>query len=172
MNENLQLKQNITYIEIKDESVIPELRERIQKGQSLTGLNIGKVINKSNLITDEGLNVIMRRLAGDTTYSLEINYGALGTGSTAVSASDTQLQTEVYRKLASSASYDGKTTYVDFFYEKADVDGTFTRFGNFIDGGAGANTGQLWSHIAVNWTKTDNEGLFVACRYTVSYKSS
>lgn len=171
MNEDLQLKQNITYVQIKDESVIPELRKRFQKGQSLKGLNIGKVINKQNIITDVGLGVVMQRLAGDDTYSLEINYGALGTGSTAVSASDTQMEAEVYRKLASASSVDGKTAYVDFFYEKGDVDGTFTKFANFIDGTASADTGQIWSHITVDWTKTDNEGLFVACQYTISYKA-
>lgn len=170
MKENLQLKENITYIQIKDKSIIPELRSRLKKGQSLNGLNIGKVVNKSNLITDVGLGVLVQRLAGDDTYTGEINYGALGTGSTAVSSADTQLETEVYRKLASDSSVDGKVAYVDFFYDKADVDGTFTRFGNFIDGAVGANTGQMWSHIAVDWTKTDNEGLFISCQYTISYK--
>jgi len=167
--KQFQLTENITMIEVKDESQVPALRKAIREGEELP--KDLKVFNKSNRIVDVGLAVIMQLLTGDTSDSGEINYGALGTGSTAITASDTELETEVYRKLKSDASFDGKVDYVDFFYEKADVSGTFTRFGNFIDGGAGADTGILWSHIVVDWTKTSNDGLFVSCKYTISYKS-
>ena len=169
------LQENITMVRVLDESIVPELSKALKNGESLEPFiekgKISEVYEKQNLIVDVGLGVIAQRLVGDDTYSGEINYGALGTGSVEIVASDTQMEAEVYRKLASSSSYDGKTAYIDFFYEKADVAGTFTRFANFIDGTPTVNSGIMWSHLGVNWTKTLNDGLFVACRYRVYYKS-
>lgn len=169
------LQENITMVRVLDESIVPELSKALKNGESLEPFiekgKISEVYEKQNLIVDIGLEVIARLLAGDNTYTGEINYGALGDGSTDVSASDTVMENELYRKLASSSSFDGKIAYVDFFYEKADVAGTFTRFANFIDGTASANSGMMWSHLGVNWTKTLNDGLFVACRYRVYYKA-
>ncbi len=166
--KQFELTENITMVEVKDENQVPEIRKSIREGRMPEGL---KVFNKSNRIVDVGLGVIMRLLTGNSDISGEINYGALGTGTDPITAGDTELETEVYRKLKSDASFDGKVAYVDFFYEKADVAGTFTRFANFIDGEAGADTGEMWSHIGVDWTKTSNDGLFVSCKYTISYKS-
>ncbi len=169
------LQENITMIKVLDESIVPELSQAVKNGESLEPFieagQISEVYEKQNLIVDAGLGIIAQRLAGDDTYSLEINYGALGDGSASIVASDEQMENEIYRKLASSASYDGKTAYIDFFYEKADTSGTFTRFATFIDGEAGADTGIMWTHLGVNWTKTTNDGLFVSCRYRVYYKS-
>ncbi len=168
-------KENILMAKINDDSIVPELRDCIKNNKPFTHLiqsgQITEVFEKQNLIVDAGLNVIARLLAGDTTYSGEIKFGALGTGSTAVNALDTQLENEVFRKAVSSSSFDGKIAYVDIFYEKADVAGTFTRFANFIDGSITFNSGIMWSHLPVNWIKTLNDGLFVACRYTASYKA-
>lgn len=122
-----------------------------------------------NLITTRGRAVLAERLAGGTTYSGEINYGALGDGVSPVPANNsTQLVNEVYRKLASSQTFDNNICYVDFFYDATEVSGTFTEFGNFIDGAAGANTGRIWSFIATGgWTKSLTESLFVSCQYTI-----
>jgi len=169
------LQENITMVKVLDKSVLPELSKAIKNGSSLDNFisegKISDVYERQNLIVNAGLAIVAQRLAGDDTYSLEINYGALGDGSGAIADSDTEMENEIYRKLASSSSHDGKTAYIDFFYEKADVAGTFTRFANFIDGEAGADTGIMWSHLPVNWTKTLNDGLFVSCRYIVYYKS-
>lgn len=169
------LQENITMVKVLDKSIVPELSKAIKNGLSLDSFvsegKISDVYERQNLIVNAGLAIVAQRLAGDDTYSLEINYGALGDGSGAIADSDTEMENEVYRKLASSSSHDGKTAYIDFFYEKADVAGTFTRFANFIDGEAGVNTGIMWSHLPVDWTKTLNDGLFVSCRYIVYYKS-
>src|ERR1700692_3799768 len=79
---------------------------------------------RHNLITTVGRNVLARLVTGDTTYSGQINYGALGSSSTAVNNSDTQLGTEVYRKLFTSHATDGNNlAYVDFLYAAADTNG-------------------------------------------------
>ena len=120
--------------------------------------------HKHNLITTAGRSVLARRLAGNTTYTAAINYGLLGTQVSPVpSNSSTQLGTEVFRKLASSLAY------VDFFYTAGDTNGTYTEFGNVIDGTASANTGQLFSYIATGgWVKSSAQSLFVSCKYTIS----
>lgn len=126
--------------------------------------------HKHNLITTAGRSVLARRLAGNTTYTAAINYGLLGTQVSPVpSNSSTQLGTEVFRKLASSLAYDNNLAYVDFFYTAGDTNGTYTEFGNVIDGTASANTGQLFSYIATGgWVKSSAQSLFVSCKYTIS----
>jgi len=125
---------------------------------------------KHNIIVTVGRSVLAQLLAGETTYSGEINYGALGTEVAPVPAnSDTQLGTEVFRKLVASQSYEDNVCYLDFFYTAGDCDGTYTEFGNFIDGEAGADTGQLFSYIATGgWVKSNTESLFISCEYTIS----
>lgn len=123
-----------------------------------------------NIVVTNGRNVLARLLAGDTTYTGKINYGALGIGASPSPVNgSTQLQTEAYRKLASSYSSDQNIAYVDFFYAAGDCNGTYTEFGNFIDGTGTANTGRLFSYIATGgWVKSASESLFVSCQYTIN----
>ncbi len=109
-------------------------------------------------------------MTGDTTYSGQINYGALGSSSTAVSNADTQLGTEVFRKLYASHTTDGNNVaYVDFFYAATDTSGTYNEFGNVIDGTASANTGRLFSHILTGgWVKSPLQSMFISCQYTIN----
>lgn len=159
----------------KGKNVLSMIREAIKTKDYATleplygaGL-LTKFTEKNNIIVTSGRTVLARLLSGDATYTGEINYGALGSNSTAPANGDTTLGTEVYRKLAASQAYDANIAYVDFFYEAGDTNGTYEEFGNFIDGGAGADTGQLFSHIATGgWVKTASESLFVSCEYTVS----
>ncbi len=160
----------------EDSPILNELREFVKNGKRSILNRLRKqgiVIDykaKHNIIVTAGRNVLARRLAGNTTYTGAINYGLLGTqaGPTPTNAS-TQLGTEVFRKLAASLSYDTNIAYADFFYTAADTNGTYTEFGNVIDGAAGANTGQLFSYIATGgWTKTNVQSLFVSCQYTIN----
>lgn len=122
-----------------------------------------------NLVTTVGRSVIAQRLAGTVTYTGTVNYGALGSSSTAVANGDTQLNTEVFRKAVASASYTTNVGFIDFFYSKADTSGTYQEFGTFIDGTGSANTGQLFSHLLTGgWTKLASESMTVSCQYTIS----
>lgn len=122
-----------------------------------------------NLVTTVGRSVIAQRLANTTTYTGIINYGALGSSATAVANGDTQLGTEVFRKVSASASYSSNVAFIDFFYTKADTNGTYQEFGTFIDGSAGANTGQIFTHaLTGGWVKSATESMTVSCQYTIS----
>jgi len=125
------------------------------------------VDKKANVICNAGFNAICKRLHGDFTYTNEINKMALGTGTPTPSASDTKLETEVYRNDTASGTSSANIVYLTAYYTEAEVSGTFTEFGNFIDGEAGADTGQLWSHIAgFSWEKDATTVLVVDCKYT------
>jgi len=122
-----------------------------------------------NLITTVGRSALAQRLAGTTTYTGTINYGALGSSSTAVANSDTQLGTEVFRKVVASASYTTNVAFIDFFYSKADTNGTYNEFGTFIDGTGTANSGQIFTHaLTGGWVKSSSESMTVSCQYTIS----
>lgn len=123
----------------------------------------------TNLITTRGRSVLADRLANVTTYSGVINYGALGTGTTPVANGDTQLQTETYRKVVASGSASNNIAFVDFFYAKADTNGTYQEFGTFIDGTGTANSGRIFTHMLTGgWVKSSTESMTVACQYTIT----
>ncbi len=143
-----------TYIEM-----ITELKRLFQKREYKT----------TNLITTVGRSTIAQRLANDTTYTGIINYGSLGTSSTTPVDGNTQLGTEVFRKVTASVSNTTNIAFIDFFYSKTDTNGTYNEFGTFIDGTATANSGQMFTHaLTGGWVKTASESMTVALQYTIS----
>ena len=122
----------------------------------------------TNLIPTVGRSVFARIMIGDTTYSGEIDYGALGNGVSPVfTNASTQLTAEVYRFQAASQSRDANIVYIDWFINSGDVaDQTFTEFAAFIDGTAAANSGQAWSLLATGgWVKSGS--MYISAKYTL-----
>jgi len=124
-------------------------------------------IEYHNLITTVGRSVIAQRLVGTNTYTLNLDYGALGTGTTAPANADTILETEQYRNTVASQTNSNNIAYLTWFYSSTETNGNFREFGNVIDGWAGANTGQLFTHVAVAWNKSALESLTVDCSYEI-----
>jgi hypothetical protein len=177
----LAIKANFDFLNLRGDitenhPVMATIRDALRNGKKgiLRRLEAQGVIERHhaahNLVATVGRNVLARLLVGDVTYSGQINYGALGTSSTTPNNSDTQLGTEVYRKLYASHTTDGNNVvYIDFFYAATDTNGTYNEFGNFIDGTASANTGRLFSHILTGgWVKTNVQSMFISCQYTIS----
>lgn len=137
--------------------------------QELRALCPLRTLHRSNLVVLAGRSVFARILTGDTTYTGIVNYGALGTSSTAVNAADTQLTAEVARKLFARRTRTGAQANFDFFYSQADTSGTYQEFGLFIDGTASANTGQLFNHLLTGgWTKTNTEAMTVSVQININ----
>lgn len=158
-----------------DSEVIKALRKYARTGdEKLIAPLLKKGIisqhkEKHNIIVTAGRSVLARLLVGDTTYSGQINYGALGTGTPNVVNGRTQLVTEVFRKGYASHAQGDNVAYIDFVYAANDCNGTYSEFGNVIDGSGSANTGQLFSYIATGgWSKTALQTLFVSCEYTLT----
>jgi hypothetical protein len=123
-----------------------------------------------NVIANVGFNVLAALLAGEYADTGAINKMALGDGVGTPDVSDETLFNEVYRNEKASSISSVNIAIITAFYTESEVDGTFTEFGNFIDGEAGADTGLLWSHVNVSWTKSDTETLTVQCKYTITNK--
>lgn len=143
---------------------------RKQDPKIMRHYRLGKLVGvdeHKNVICKTGFNAVTRRLTGDTTYTAIINKALLGTGVGSAAATDTTLITEVYRNDIASGTDDEHIAYLTAYYSETEVTGTFTEFGNVIDGTGSANTGQLWSHISgLNWVKTNTIVLVVSCKYT------
>jgi hypothetical protein len=122
-----------------------------------------------NQIVLVGREVFARRLINDLTYTGVINYGALGTSSTAISDAQTQLVAEVKRKGIATRSRTGDTVTVRFFYSKSDWNGTAEEFGTFIDATGTANSGQMFNRVLTGgWVKSALEALTVTAQFDLN----
>lgn len=136
--------------------------------QALTDTGaILRISEATNIIPTTGRNVLARLLAGDTTYTGEVDYGAIGDAvSPSFNNASTYLGSEQFRSQADSQAFDDNIAYIDWFIASGDVaDGTYTEFGAFIDGTASADTGQAWSLLATGgWVKSGS--MFISGKYT------
>ena len=124
--------------------------------------------NVKNIIATAGLNAICQILAGDYADTGAITHMALGDGVGTPAVGDTVLFNEVYRNATASSTSSSNVAICTAFYTETEIDGTLTEFGNFIDGTGTVDTGLLWSHVNVAWTKSNTETYTVACRYTLT----
>lgn len=109
------------------------------------------------------------RLAGDTTYTGIINYGALGTSATAITDADVDLGTEVCRKGIATVTQTLDAVAFDFYYSKSDTNGTYQEFGLVIDGTVTANSGLLYNRaLTGGWTKTSLESMTVSIQVNIN----
>jgi len=122
---------------------------------------LSKQFYVENITTTVGRAVLASRLGGDTTYTGIVNYGAVGTASTAPAVGNTTLATETYRKALSSGTHVNNVTYLEEFYTAAEVTGSLEEFGFFIDGTGSANTGQLFNRFTQSVAKSNVESLNV-----------
>lgn len=190
----MELKQNVKVLgeitaKAYDQSTLSKFEKRINKVVEWAKLNgpafVRRFVNKhflllyrfgqlkfvdehKNVICNAGFNALTRLLVGDTTYTGEINKALLGSGTTgSASASDTTLETEEYRNDIASATASSNIAYLTAFFTEGECSGTYTEFGNCIDGTGVADTGQLWSHLkGLNWVKDTSTALVISCKYT------
>lgn len=123
---------------------------------------------KKNLVAYAGIEKMFKRLADETNDNLRINIAALGTGTSTPGTGNTGLQTETYRNLVISATASGNQLFIDALFTAEEVDGVFREFGLFVDGADDTpGSGTLWNRVSVNWTKTNEESLFVRGVFTI-----
>ena len=96
------------------------VRDSLYKELTRQGLILG-VMAKHNLVPTVGRAVIAERLAGGITYSGEVDWGAVGDGTTPFSNASTQLNNEIYRKQAASQVFDENIAYIDWFIAAGDT---------------------------------------------------
>src|SRR5689334_18282076 len=98
---------------------------------------------------NRGIDLIVQRLIGSNTYSLNITHGDIGTGSTTPASTDTQLTTPYARVSTTYAAENGNNIAIlqFFFPDSALSNQTYYEFGTFVDGTSTISTGQMFNHV-------------------------
>jgi hypothetical protein len=123
-------------------------------------INTGKkqTIKSHNRIMNAGINELMSALIG-TAPDIEMAYMAIGTGTTAITDTDTVLDTETFRCVPSTAPYLNSTGEIitEFKLQPAEGVGTITEWGFFVGSTASAtvDTGTLWARLLKTVVKTN-----------------
>lgn len=124
-----------------------------------------------NVIPLVGRAAIARRLGNIASKTNEgmVTYGAVGTGTTAAQASDTQLGAELARKPIASAYVTGQTVVIRTYFTTSEANGDLKEFGLFgEDASAAADSGTLMERVAINKTKTSAKTLTIESQITIS----
>lgn len=112
------------------------------------------VKNKIVSSNDHGLNLFCQHLVGTITYPLEITQAKIGTGSTAVTLSDTDLETPVLSGiLRANQIISNSVLTIEFYIVDGDLaNGTYNEFGIFCGD-------QLFARSIISpaFTKASNE---------------
>lgn len=112
---------------------------RIRTWDKDTGKLIWDSGEIKNLIVNSlgyGLDIFTRQLGGDTTYAIEIDSAKIGTGTTAPTSADTDLETAVLSGITvASTSFSVGSVTISFFIPDANLaNGTYNEFGIFANG--------------------------------------
>lgn len=123
-----------------------------------------------NLLPTVGRALIAAHLgtSSPSPSSLLVNYSAVGTGTNAPANGNTTLQTETARTVVASRTSSSNIAYISGFYGATDVSGALKEAGLFIGATATANSGTLFSRVAINVTKALTETLTLDWTITVS----
>lgn len=117
------------------------------------------------LDSDVGLNLIMQHLSGDTTYPLNINYAAIGTGATTPADDDTSLDTPAVTNIPRAI---GELTDVDTFYTEWFITNDELPNDEYTEFGLYCGT-QLFARSLIEsptHTKEDNEDTLIVYSIT------
>lgn len=122
-----------------------------------------------NTFCTVGKNSIADALRGTETGTKGIiTWCAVGTDSTAPTAADTALGTEIFRKLVSVRSVSANVATFQTFFTTAEANGTLREAGLFgDDASATANSGTLFSKLAINRTKSTSDTLTLTWSITI-----
>lgn len=116
----------------------------------------------SNMImfsSNRGRRMILDRLAGTQTSSGIINYVAIGTSTTAVALTDTQLGAETTRTTVTTATISGNILTIKGFFADANLaNGSYYEAGSFTDAVSSANSGYIFNHALFGSVHTKTTG--------------
>lgn len=123
---------------------------------AITGEIEGKQVYE-NLVPAVAL-ARLASLIGQTSVANagKVTHCALGSGTTAPSAGDVSLETEVYRNSIASLNSVGAVVYATGFFSAPETSGTYREAGIFIDG---LGDDIMLSRVAINITKTVSQTL-------------
>ena len=130
--------------------------------KNLIGRSV-RMYRTHNIVPTVSRTAIAAALAGQlsTLSEIEINYQELGTGTTAPSNSDTDLETPSAgtRKVVSSISQSLNVISITSFWAVTEATGTWKEFSLFINGTGTSNSGTLFNRIAIDITVASIEAM-------------
>jgi hypothetical protein len=131
---------------------------------------VKRVYKYYNTVVTAGRAVLANQITSTSPSpaSPRVNKVALGSNTGAPAAGDTKLGTETYRNSVASAANANNIAYLTGFFNATETSGTYKEAGLFINGGAGADSGTLFSHVAINITKAVTETLTLDWTITIS----
>jgi hypothetical protein len=104
--------------------------------KSIKGVILNRVHETNKVVSSAGYgrNLIVRQLAGDTTYGIAVTSGAIGDDNTPATDSDTGLGNAVFSNITVEAStFSGDSCTFSFFILDSELpNGTYYEFGLFI----------------------------------------
>jgi hypothetical protein len=119
-----------------------------------------------------GKDLIIQRLVGINTYSLNILFGEIGTGATVPALTDTGLTAPTNRASVGFQQDFGTTDAVFqfFFTDSQLVNQTYNEFGTFVDGSATIGSGQIFNHalFATPYTKVAGQDTTCEVDFSIS----
>lgn len=183
MNNNDSLKftgkYKFTLCSIENESqrtLLEKIRKIKENGgffdkelRLLHAMSKTRVYEYDNLIPTVGRTLIADNLTNASPDNdPRINYVALGSNATAPANGDTTLGTEVYRNAIASQTNASNVAYFTGFFDATETTGTYAEAGIFADGTASADSGILFSHVAISITKSASETLTIDWTVTLT----
>ena len=137
-------------------------KERLAYFDTIPGL-VQKQSAYENITPTAGFVPITKGLAGGlgSVAEITVNYHAMGTGTNAPAAGDTQLQTEGVRKLMTSKTWANNKFYATIFYTAAEAVGTWEEIEMVINGTASANTGVCYDRSLLHIVKSAVQALTI-----------
>lgn len=160
-------------MELKLKSKLPKIR--INAVFTFRDARTGRITDQfkaHNLAVNVGLYSIAARLAGvdiPANKKGTITYCAVGTGTDAPAAGDTELQTELKRKQVSVRSVANAVAKFRTFFSTSEANGALKEAGLFGDDASSTpDSGTLFCRLAINKTKTSAETLTIDWEVTVS----
>jgi len=156
ISEKLQLKGEVKIITSKNGKVIRETS--LQKNLIMFGTNTGK-------------SLILQRLIGTNTYSLNITHADIGRDATAPTVNDIDLGDGILRAIIGLQNISGNQVTMSFFYPDGLLpNDTYREFGSFVDGTGTLGSGQIFNRIvfASPYIKSTGEDTTIRIRFTLT----
>jgi len=174
LDEMKHLKINPPNFPVMDISIaIKDLQERIEAIK--VSYFIRTAVECPNLIMDSpscGLDLVIQRLVGINTYSLNLLWIEIGTGATTPTVNDTGLTTPSLRMPVNFQEDYGTTDAIVQAYatDAQLANATYQEVGSFIDGTSSIGTGQIFNHalLSPTYTKVSGQDTTIQIDITVS----
>lgn len=130
--------------------------------QSKGGVQIkdtGWMKNTVVLSKDRGRNLIIKRLAGKNTYSLNITHIDIGFSDTSPTEDDQTLGDAQARMIAFVEETTlSSVTFHSFFPDDQTPNGTYHEVGAYVDGDNSVDTGRLFNRVLFTTSLEKNSG--------------